>query len=203
MKRLHYLSGLTLSIFIGLHLFNHLTGLAGAEAHINWMEQLRMLYRNPIAETLLLGAVLLQIVTGLKLFFTKRSAANKGYERLQLWTGLYLGFFLLIHVSAVLAGRFILELDTNFYFGVAGLNTFPFNLFFIPYYALAIFSFFGHVAAIHHQKMKSEVLGLSVRQQARLILITGLLVLLVIFYGLTDGFTGVVIPEEYHVLINQ
>jgi hypothetical protein len=40
-----------------------------------------------------------------------------------------MALFLIIHVSAVLTGRFILHLDTNFYFGVAGINNFPFSLF--------------------------------------------------------------------------
>jgi len=33
-KRVHYISGLTLSIFIAVHLLNHFFAIAGAEAHI-------------------------------------------------------------------------------------------------------------------------------------------------------------------------
>jgi len=100
-------------------------------------------------------------------------------------------------------GRFVLDLDTNFYFGVAGLNTFPLNLFFIPYYGFAVIAFFGHISAIHYHKMKVEILGLSVGQQSKYILIIGIVTAAIILYGLTNGFTGVEIPEEYNLIIGK
>lgn len=202
-KKIHYISGLTITIFIGLHLFNHLISVLGAKAHIELMDVLRIFYRNIVVETILLIAVLVQIISGLKLFFSKRKLENSPYEKLQIWTGLYLAFFLVIHVGAVLTGRYLLHLDTNFYFGVAGLNTFPFNLFFIPYYCLAIIAFFGHIAAIHYQKMKNKILGFSVRQQSKLILIIGIVLTAIILFGLTNGFSGVEIPNEYNILIGK
>ena len=153
-KKIHYFSGITISIFIALHLFNHLYSLFGANAHIELMNDLRVVYRNIIAETILLLAVAIQIVSGIKLFLKKRKEESDFFGKLQIWTGLYMGIFLLIHLSAVLSGRMILNLDTNFYFGVAGLNTFPLNLFFIPYYGLAIIYFFGHISVVHSRKMK-------------------------------------------------
>jgi len=131
----------------------------GTRIHIELMNNFRMIYRDPIIETFLLMAVVSQIITGTKLFFSAKRQSNGFYRSLQIWTGLYLAVFLLIHVSIVLIGRYYLQLDTNIYFGVAGLNTFPFNIFFIPYYSLAIFSFFGHLSAIHYQKIKEVYLG--------------------------------------------
>ncbi|MEL6944120.1 MAG: hypothetical protein AAFO82_15780 [Bacteroidota bacterium] len=167
------------------------------------LDAARIFYRNIIVESLLLTSVFIQIITGSKLLFTKRKTVTSFFPKLQLWTGFYLAVFLLIHVGAVLAGRFVLQLDTNFYFGVAGLNTFPLNLFFIPYYGLAILAFFGHLAAIHQQKMKKVIFGLSPTQQAQLILLHGVLILFFIFYGLTSGFSGTEIPEAYQVLVGK
>jgi hypothetical protein len=144
-------------------------------------------------------AVLVQMFSGLQLFLSKRKTIKIGFEKLHVFSGLYLAAFLVIHVSAVLAGRFILSLDTNFYFGAAGLNSFPVNLFFIPYYGFAILSFFGHVAAIHHSKMMNSIGGLSVDRQSYAILILGALVILLILYGMTNGFVGATIPEEYQL----
>lgn len=203
MKRVHYLSGVVITIFIGLHLFNHIVSIFGAEVHINLMNNLRLVYRNIFVEMILLIAVFTQIISGLKLFSKKRKSVNNYYERLQIWTGLYLAFFLIIHVGAVLVGRYILHLDTNFYFGVAGLNTFPLSLFFIPYYGIAIIAFFGHISAIHYQKMKKELLGLTVKQQSNFILIKGIVITAIIIYGLTNGFTGVEIPEDYNIMIGK
>jgi hypothetical protein len=151
-KKLHYISGLTIAIFVGLHLFNHLCSILGANKHIEIMNLLRVFYRNIFVESILLIAVLVQIISGLKLFWANRKTTISNFEKLHIYSGLYLAIFFIIHLSAVLGGRLVLHLDTNFYFGVAGLNTFPFNLFFIPYYGLAIFALFGHIAAIHNKK---------------------------------------------------
>lgn len=202
-KNLHYISGLTITIFVVLHLFNHVVSIFGAQDHIETMNTLRIFYRNIFVETILLSAVLLQIISGLKLFRTNRKLVRSKFDQLQLWSGLYLSVFFIIHLSAVLSGRLFLKLDTNFYFGVAGLNSFPFNLFFIPYYGLAILSFFGHIASIHNKKMKRTILGLSPKRQSTAILIFGFILTIVIFYGLTNHFNGVTIPKEYEVLIGK
>lgn len=202
-KKIHYLSGLTITIFIGLHLFNHFCSIFGSNRHIEIMNALRLIYRNIYIETILLVAVLVQIVSGLKLFKTNRKIAKSNFEKLQIWTGLYLVIFFIIHLSAVLVGRYLLHLDTNFYYGVAGLNSFPTNLFFIPYYGLAIISLFGHIASIHSKKIKKPILGLSPNRQATVILIFGFILTLTIFYGLTNQFTGVTIPKEYNILIGK
>jgi len=200
-RLVHYFSGIFIAFFVGLHLFNHAWSILGAEAHIRLMNVLRLLYRNIFIETLLLVAVILQIFSGIRLFREVREQSASFFEKLHIYTGLYLAVFLLIHVSAVLVGRLVLRLDTNFYFGVAGLNTFPFNLFFVPYYGLAIFSFWGHVAATHHKKMKRTVFKISPNHQAKTILWGGLILMIFIFYGLTNGFKGFGVPQAYKILV--
>ncbi|PKF73541.1 hypothetical protein [Chryseobacterium sp. PMSZPI] len=202
-KSLHYFSGLTISIFVGLHLFNHLCSIFSIDQHLEMMKVFRKIYRNTACESLLLLTVIIQIISGLSLFRNLRKTATGNFEKLQIWSGLYLAFFLIIHVSAVLMGRFYLHLDTNFYFGAAGINTFPINLFFIPYYTLAIFSFFGHIAAIHYKKMQTTFLSLSPAKQSKGILITGFLVIILIFYGFTNHFKGVQIPKAYKILVGR
>jgi hypothetical protein len=202
-KRIHFISGLTIAVFVGLHLFNHFMSIWGVVRHIAVMENLRLFYRSIFIETILLLAIFIQIITGIKLFIRKRKTAITFFDKLQIWSGLYLSIFFVIHVSVVFVGRIYLHLDTNFYFGVAGLNSFPLNLFFIPYYGLAIISFFGHLSAVHNSKMKQNVFGLTPYRQAKIILVFGLLLTIVIFYGLTNHFKGVDIPKEYNILIRE
>ncbi|WP_162425805.1 hypothetical protein [Pontibacter pudoricolor] len=202
-NRIHYLSGLVILTFVGVHLFNHVLSIWGAASHIEMMNALRVIYRNIFIEAILMFAVFVQILSGLKLFSKNVKTAATPFEKLQIWTGLYLAVFFIIHLSAVLGGRFFLHLDTNFYFGVAGLNTFPFNLFFIPYYGLAIVSFFGHLASIHSKKMKQTILGLSPNRQSIAIMAFGIILTIVKFFGLTNHFNGVKIPKEYEVLIGK
>ena len=203
LNRIHYLSGITITIFVGLHLFNHSLSVFGAQTHIEVMNNLRIFYRNVFVEAILLLTIIVQIVSGIQLFQSKRETALALFEKLQIWTGLYLSIFFIIHLSAVLGGRYFLHLDTNFYFGVAGLNTYPLSLFFVPYYGLAMFSFFGHVAAIHHKKMKLSLLGFTPYGQSVAILVFGIIFTIFIFYGLTNHFNGVSIPQEYDVLIGK
>ncbi|MEO6639450.1 MAG: hypothetical protein ABIN25_14315 [Ginsengibacter sp.] len=167
------------------------------------MNTLRLFYRNIFVETILLSAVVVQIFSGLKLFKRKRKTATSGFEIIHIWSGLYLAFFFVIHLGAVMGGRLFLHLDTNFYFGVAGLNSFPLNLFFIPYYGLAISSIFAHIASIHNKKMKHNILGLTPGTQAKSILIFGGCLTVVILYGLTNHFKGVQVPTEYNILIGK
>ena len=202
-KKIHYLSGLLITLFVGVHLFNHMVSIFGADKHIQVMNLLRLFYRNIFIEIILLMAVLVQIISGIKLFKTNRKIAIIPFDKLHIYTGLYLAIFFVIHLSAVLGGRFFLHLDTNFYFGVAGLNSFPSNLFFIPYYGLAILSFFGHIASVHRKKMKQNIFGLSPGRQSIAILIFGLMITIITFYGLTNHFNGVIIPKEYEVLAGR
>ena len=202
-RQIHFLSGLAISVFVALHLINHSFSLLGADKHIDVMNMLRPIYRNIFIETVLLLAVVVQIYSGFRLYRTMRSLSSTFFDKLQVWTGLYLAIFFVIHVGAVLVGRMILDLDTNFYFGVAGLNNFPANLFFIPYYSMAIISFFGHIASIHSRKMNIELLGLNPDQQGRLIFVFGILLTLIIMYGLTNHFMGVTIPPAYNILIGK
>lgn len=202
-KRIHFISGLFIAAFSILHLFNHFCSIFGAETHIEIMSFLRLLYRNSLVESVLLLAVLLQIISGLKLLKYFKKTVITTFDRLHVWSGLYLSFFLIIHVSAVLAGRLLLHLDTNYYFAVTGLTKFPYNLFFVPYYALAVFSFFVHFASIHSRKMKKSISIFSPKAQAKTILLVGMLVTVLILLGLTNHFQGVTIPKEYLILIGK
>ncbi len=203
LKKIHYISGLTITVFVSLHLFNHIYSNFGVDKHIELMTNLRQFYRNIIAETILILAVFVQIISGIRMFFMNRNKVITAFDKLQKWTGFYLAVFFLFHLAAVFVGRYFLDLDTNFYFGVAGLNNFPTNLFFIPYYALAIISFFGHIAAIHSKKMKRNILGLTPSVQSIIIIALGMCLTIIMFYGLTNHFRGVELPTEYNLLIGK
>ena len=197
-RQVHTVSGLLLALFVGIHLTNHLLAGISPAAHIAFMTVARTVYRHPVVETLLLAAVGLQIVTGIRL--VRFATGTNAWRRLQIGSGLYLALFLMIHVGAVMGGRLVLHLDTNLYFGAAGLNHYPHQLFFIPYYSLGILSFFAHVAAIHRQKMNRNVVTTPPLRQAQFILIIGGVLTVAILYAMTNRFRGLSVPASYHVL---
>ena len=176
MKLIHYYTGLTLSVFIGFHLLNHLLILHSEALHIRFMKSARKIYRTRFVESLLLTAVLLQVISGITLVVMKWNKVENYFDRIQITSGLYLSFFLINHVIAVLRGRYKLKVDTNLYYGAGVMNMWPQKLFFIPYYSVAIVSFFFHVACVHRIKM-TKISGLHVATTQSLVIMgVGILV---------------------------
>jgi hypothetical protein len=145
-------------------------------------------------ETLIIASVVIQIVSGILLLRKFRFTKVGLFEKVHLATGLYLAIFLIFHLSAIFLARGILKIDTNFYFGAAGLNIFPFNLFFIPYYSLAVISVFVHIATVHRKKETKKL---------TIVFIFGLCLSVLIIFGLTNHFNGVTLPTELLQLVGK
>ena len=143
-RRLHRVAGAVLAVFLAIHVANHLAALAGVDAHVRFMDAARRVYRQPVVEAVLLLCVVLQAASGLRMLWTGRQRRRGLLPWLQAGSGAYVALFLAIHVVAVLAGR-VGGLDTNFYFAAAGLHVWPFVLFFVPYYFLAVAGLFVHL----------------------------------------------------------
>ncbi len=111
-KQIHFITGITISLFIVTHLLNQATILLGEEWYQSFMTATRIVYRNILVESILLLGVLLQILSGIKLLRKKWKRQLSVYDKLFIYSGLYLSFFLLAHVAAVLSTRYFFELDT-------------------------------------------------------------------------------------------
>jgi len=185
LKEIHYFSGLTIAAFVGVHLFNHLLVLHSEALHLRFMKAARKVYRHPVVEGVLLTAVVVQILSGIYLVTQKWPRAEGWFDWLHIASGLYLSLFLANHVRAVIVGRRKLHFDTNLYYGAGVMNMWPQKLIFIPYYALAVLSFFSHVASIHRVKMEEFVSPAAAAQQAVGILILGCLVTFLIIFRMS------------------
>jgi len=186
MKLIHYYTGLTLAVFIGFHLLNHLLILHSEALHIRFMNSARKIYRNRFVEGLILLAVLLQVISGITLVILKWNKVENYFDRIQIASGLYLSFFLLNHFSAVLRGRYKLKMDTNLYYGAGVMNMWPQKLFYIPYYSFAILSFFFHIACVHRIKMEKYA-GIDVAtKQSFMIMGVGILATFLIIIKMSN-----------------
>ncbi|KYP14556.1 MAG: hypothetical protein A1D16_00265 [Flavihumibacter sp. CACIAM 22H1] len=190
-RYVHQISGALLAVFILLHLSNHLFALFGPNMHIQVMHLFRKLYRFPPIEGLLLVTVLTQIITGIGLAFHKWKN-QPAMVKLQVASGLYLSLFLVYHLWAIIMARFVWLIDSDFFFASAGLQAGPSAYFFFPYYSLAVFSTFVHIATIHYNK-SMHALQLKqaaapdlkrIKRQTSGILLAGLLVTTLIMLGL-------------------
>lgn len=179
LRRTHRSSALILAAFLFFHLINHLMGIGGADLHIRVMSVLRTVYRFWFVEAILLTSCVVQIASGLMLAWAKRTE-RQFFSRLQIVSGLYLSFFIVFHVRAVLMGRFVWNVDTDFHFAAWGVKNYPSMIFFVPYYGLSIAALFAHLASVHYSKMigssGSGEVGRTrqVRWQAAAIIFAGL-----------------------------
>lgn len=200
-QQVHRYSGTFLSLYITQHLLNHLMALGSPELHIVMMGYARLFYRNWIVEPLLWVAVLTQVYSGIRLALKHRGRGDR-WARWQRYSGLYLAFFLLLHTSAVLYGRFGLGMDTNFWYGAAVVQTQPHVYFFAPYYALAILAYGVHMTVLWRRlqlvaKAKNRNIQMQAIQQQTWIVL-GLIVLLTIaiMWGLMRPMT---LPVVYQL----
>jgi succinate dehydrogenase/fumarate reductase cytochrome b subunit len=178
MKILHYYSGITISMFIGFHLLNHLLVLRSEDHHVRFMQTLRNIYRKKIIEILLLTGILIQIVSGITLVIFKWNKTENYFDVIQIISGLYMVFFLTVHINAVMIGRYKLKIDTNLYYGAGVMNMWPHKLFYIPYYSLAILSFFFHIACVHRIKMSKLVSTPAATTQSFIVMGIGVIITL-------------------------
>jgi hypothetical protein len=196
LRKVHALSAMLILAFLSLHLANHLAGLPGVAAHVAFMKAIRPYYRFPAVEIMLLLAFGLQVATGIVLVVRGWQGRRGLVAWLQAGSGVYLAFFLVVHVGSILFGRAALDLDTNFYFAAAGFHVGSFGLFFAPYYFLGVTALFTHLAcaAYWHSQGRSRT--------ARVLVVAipcavGVAVSLLIVLSLAGAFYPVDIPDRY------
>lgn len=196
LRRLHGLLGMVIGTFLVLHIGNHLVGITGTGPHLATMSVLRQIYRHPVAETVLLAVIAAQITLGAIFIWRSRGKALGQIAKLQLASGAYLAFFLIVHVSSVLGGRIVLGLDTNYFFAAAGYRQLATALFFIPYYFLAVLAVFTHLGCAAYWLAWRDDGQLSRRLLASATA-AGLLVSLLITLSLAGLLYHVEIPPAY------
>jgi len=197
LNTIHRMLAALILLFVAIHLLNHTVAIAGADSHIEIMELFRVLYRNPIVEIVILFCLLLQISIGFYFVIRSKNKRHDLFSRAQLFSGLYIAFFVLFHVGAVLNGRYNLNLDTNFYFASAGMYIGQLKYFFIPYYFLAVVAVFTHVACFARWRISRNASIDRANIVAAAMVITGVLLGILIVASLAGVFYDVNIPNEY------
>jgi hypothetical protein len=143
----HGISALAiLAVFILPHLGNHLTGIVSGADHIGVMKIIRLVYRNAIIEPLLLTLIAFQVMSGFVLVRRRLARASDFFGTLQTLTGVYVGIYLLGHMTAAFAARGA-GTDTNWNWLTSddrGL------LFFLSGFALVGHYWVGPIAIVTH-----------------------------------------------------
>jgi succinate dehydrogenase hydrophobic anchor subunit len=196
LRNYHRFSAVVIAAYACVHIVNHLVGLSGVESHIVFMKAARLVYRQPVIETVLLLCVAFQAASGLWMVVSGWKQRRGLVSWLQALSGTYLAIFFAIHIGAVMAGRAVLGLDTNFYYAAAGFHVPPFQYFFGPYYFLGVVALFTHLGCAAYWQLQARprlqrVLAIAVPVGA------GVVVSTLIVASLAGRFVPVHIPAEY------
>jgi succinate dehydrogenase/fumarate reductase cytochrome b subunit len=196
LRALHRYSSILIGAFAFAHITNHLVALNGVSSHIAFMELARHVYRQPIVESVLLLCVAFQAASGLWFVIHGWRQRRGLVPWLQALSGAYLALFLAVHVGAVLYGRVVLHLDTNFYYAAAGLHVPPNGFFFAPYYFIAVLALFTHIACAVYWR-----LGATARQTPTVMIglpmLIGACTALLIVMSLAGKLQPVDVPAKY------
>ncbi|MBL4751956.1 MAG: hypothetical protein JKX71_15505 [Amylibacter sp.] len=152
MKRLHRLTAYILIVFVVIHLGNHLFLIAGRDTYNSVQKILNTVYRNPLLEPILIIAMIVQVIGGLKMAITslrrlpKRAFWQRRFwEKAQIISGFVFAYFIIEHLIALAGVRwFNPGLETDFYWPASVMNGAPFTYYFVPYYFLGILAVMTH-----------------------------------------------------------
>jgi len=194
----HKRNAAVLIIFLVAHFATHLSALFGPDTHSAVIDVLRIVYRNPIIEIILIGLFVTQVGLGIGLVIPRLKQTEKsGWFWIQVISGLYLALFILIHVfMGVLRGRAYEGVDTGLYFVASTLITTPVKYGFIPYYALGVIALFSHLAAALHWAGKPPA-------ATRGLIILGIVISVLVVGAYGGLFYHIDLPDAYQAYIRD
>jgi hypothetical protein len=199
-KNLHRITGMIVSVFVIAHLFNHSMAWFGIAIHQRILDTFRAVYRQPVAEVCFISCFLFQAFSGVNLVFRLRKKEGKTiFEKVQIYSGVILGLFIIQHITATIGQRWYFKFDTNFYFASRVVLQNPIKWYFIPYYILGIMSFATHMACVHQSKMISRIGERQAKIHFWGIISFFALVTTMILYVFMGGRYEIIIPKEYLV----
>ncbi len=196
----HRITGIIITVFAVIHLFNHAMAWFGIETHREIMEALRKVYRQPLVEILLICCFGFQVYSGIRqAIYLKKKPVLTVNDRLQLYSGLGFAYFIVQHIGAVLFQRMYFKFDTDFYFAARVVLEAPFKFYFVPYYFSGIMALGMHIAATHRKKSSSFANHKRSDWPALFVIFLTFLLALLILYIFMGGRYAIIIPNQYKV----
>lgn len=145
----HGAAAVLILLFVTFHLFNHLTGLLGPEAHARVMAVGRRVYRSRLVEPALVILMLLQVVGGVAMAWRWSARPTDLARTIQVGSGAYLAAFIVTHMnSAFVSARAVHKIQTDWAWATGapdGLLLDAWNIRLAPHYALGAFFVVAHL----------------------------------------------------------
>lgn len=149
LRVVHGVSAALILLYVVFHLFNHLLGLVGPDLHARVMRMGREVYRSGLVEPVLVGLLLFQVASGLRLAWRLSSSGLSLIRAIQVGSGVYLAAFVLAHLnSAFISARAVRHIETDWAWAAGaptGLIMDSWNIRLLPHYAVGVFFVVAHV----------------------------------------------------------
>jgi hypothetical protein len=137
--------------FVFFHLSNHLLGLVGPDFHASVMRVGRRVYRSSLVEPVLIGLMLFQVISGLRLVWRWSAVPVDAYRVFQIGSGTYLAAFIVTHLnSALVSARTVHKIETGWAWASGaptGLIHDAWNIRLLPHYAFGVFFILAHLGS--------------------------------------------------------
>jgi hypothetical protein len=137
--------------FVLFHLSNHLLGLVGPELHASVMRVGRRVYRSSVVEPVLIGLMLFQVISGVRLVWRWSGLPVNAYRVFQIGSGTYLAAFIVTHLnSALVSARTVHKIETDWAWASGaptGLIHDAWNIRLLPHYAFGVFFVLAHLGS--------------------------------------------------------
>ena len=175
-RRIHhiqYISAIVLLAFVSLPLTGFLIEVITGSSSVNIIKTLEDAGISRAFEAVLFLTVITHAYTALHLSHKRSREKMASWQWIRLFAGLYLAFFLFIHVGAVICARFVIGIETGFYSGAAGMNTYPLKFAFFIYASLLTVFFSAKLtSAPYRQSLVSSFALYGIRAGVLLISVT-------------------------------
>ncbi len=147
----HGITAAVIVFYIAFHVINHVFFLASSETYNAVQHIGATVYRNPIVQPILVLLLLLQTITGMRLFWHWSGKRGDVFRSFQLAAGLYLAVYVIGHLDSVFVyARSYLNTPSDWAFAVGapdGIIHGAWNIRLLPHYLLGVFFVLGHLAS--------------------------------------------------------
>lgn len=124
-RRLRIVTGLILSVYILVHLFNHSLGLLSLEAMEAMRKTVTPFWRSWFGGLLIYGSLLIHFALALASLYRRSSLSMPAWELAQLVLGLSIVPLLAGHVAATWGARVLMGYDPNYDFALNAILSNP------------------------------------------------------------------------------
>ncbi len=145
-RTFHKVNAVILVLFLFMHLATHVSGIFGIETYNAVQKALRLVYRNPVTEPIVLASISLQLLTGMVLLVrTLRQGRPRGLVAwAQVLSGGFFFVFMAQHLFSLGMARLYFGLETNFFWPASVMSGPPYTYYFFPYYFLGVWAVMVH-----------------------------------------------------------